>query len=115
MAGSNNAMEKFSVKAVDLEYSVGLYLIIGLIQVLLIIAMFLEIKQKKSKDKHIRYQVHSRQLLWKDWKARIKSDIFLEPKQEIKKVKSLGDWIFIRIVSTNQDGWIPKNTVVPLY
>ena len=30
MAGSNNAMEKFSVKAVDLEYSVGLHLIIGL-------------------------------------------------------------------------------------
>ena len=80
-----------------------------------LIAIFVEIKQKKSKDKHIRYQVHSRQLLWKDWKARIKSDIFLEPKQEIKKVKSLGDWIFIRIVSTNQEGWIPRNTVVPLY
>ena len=107
MARSNHAVEK------SLEIHLC-HLLIGLLK-LLIIAIFVEIKQKKSKDKHIRYQVHSRQLLWKDWKARIKSDIFVEPKQEIKKVKSLGDWIFIRIVSTNQEGWIPRNTVVPLY
>ena len=69
----------------------------------------------EKKQKKTRYHVHHRQQLWKDWKKRIKSDTFVEPKQEVQKLETVGDWVLIRIVSTQKEGWAPQNMITPMY